>query len=179
MEFATTLETERRGNSFLNSLLDTDSPLSYQEYASIKPGLDEQIVGDSTCTLVCGLIKKEITDSAECVSVDIKTLAANKDLLVIDVREPHEFAFEQRWAELGFETRPRNVPLTRLSGFLPEMLNGDLKGRRIVFVCRSGRRSSRAAEISRRLGLDQVCHIAGGLALNTSSPKLPEMEYMI
>ena len=179
MEFATTLETERRGNSFLNSLLDADNPLSYQEYASIKPGLDEQIVGDSTCTLVCGLIKKEITDSAECVSVDIKTLAANKDLLVIDVREPHEFAFEQRWAELGFETRPRNVPLTRLSGFLPEMLNGDLKGRRIVFVCRSGRRSSRAAEISRRLGLDQVCHIAGGLALNTSSPKLPEMEYMI
>ena len=179
MEFATTLETERRGNSFLNSLLDADNPLSYQEYASIKPGLDEQIVGDSTCTLVCGLIKKEITESADCVSVDIKTLAADKDLLVIDVREPHEFAFEQRWAELGFETRPRNVPLTRLSGFLPEMLNGDLKGRRIVFVCRSGRRSGRAAEIARRLGLDQVCHIAGGLALNTSSPKLPEMEYMI
>ena len=181
MEFATTLETERKGNSFLNSLLDANNPLPYEEYASIKPGLDEQIVGDSTCTLVCGLIKKEISESEGSAVVDIKALIADQDLLVIDVREPHEFAFEQRWAELGFDTRPRNVPLTRLSGFLPEVISGDLKDRRIVFVCRSGRRSGRAAEIARRLGLYQISHIAGGLALNTSLPveKRPEMEYMI
>lgn len=180
-EFATTLETERKGNSFLNSLLDTDKPLSYEDYAAVKPGLDEQIVGDSTCTLVCGLIKKEIANEDN-VSVDLKTLVSDQDLLVIDVREPHEFAFEQRWAELGFDERPRNVPLTQLSGFLPEVLSGDLKDRRIVFVCRSGKRSGRAAEIARRLGLEQVRHIAGGLALNTSSlveDQQPEMEYMI
>ena len=102
---------------------------------------------------------------------------------MIDVREPHEYAFEQRWAELGFDTRPRNVPLTRLSGFLPEVISGDLKDRRIVFVCRSGRRSGRAAEIARRLGLYQISHIAGGLALNTSLPsgneKLSAIEYVI
>ena len=90
--------------------------------------------------------------------------------MVIDVREPHEFAFEQQWAELGFNERPRNVPLTKLSGFLPEILHGDLKNQRIVFVCRSGRRSGLAAKIARRLGHERAQHIAGGLALNTSLP---------
>ena len=169
-EFATTLEAELKGNSFLNSLLDTNNPLSYQEYESIKPGLDEQIVGDSTCSLVCGLIKKEIEDSEDDVLADLKTLVADQDLVVIDVREPHEFAFEQQWAELGFNERPRNVPLTKLSGFLPEILHGDLKNQRIVFVCRSGRRSGLAAKIARRLGHERAQHIAGGLALNTSLP---------
>ena len=181
-EFATTLAAELEGNSFLNSLLDTNNPLSYEEYASIKPGLDEQIVGDSTCTLVCGLIKKEIEEDEGHVLMDLSSLTADPDLLVIDVREPHEFAFEQRWAELGFDTRPRNVPLTKLSGFLPEILHGDLKNQRIIFVCRSGRRSGLAAKIARRLGHEQAQHIAGGLALNTSLPMenlQSEVEYMI
>ena len=131
---------------------------------------------------MCGLIKKEIEEDEGHVLMDLSSLTADPDLLVIDVREPHEFAFEQRWAELGFDTRPRNVPLTKLSGFLPEILHGDLKNQRIIFVCRSGRRSGLAAKIARRLGHEQAQHIAGGLALNTSLPMenlQSEVEYMI
>ena len=180
-EFATTLETELAGNSFLKSLVDSTAPISYEEFASAKPEIDAQIVGDSSCELVCGLIKKESVDRDH-VALDIETLTNDPDVLLIDVREPQEFAFEQRWAELGFESVPRNVPLTRLSGFLPELLRGELKDRRIVFVCRSGNRSGRAAEIAQRLGLKRAQHVAGGLALNTRSSKSesqPDMEYMI
>ncbi len=182
IEFATTLETELAGNSFFRSIVDPKNPMPYSEFEAAKPQLDAQIVAGSDCELVCGLIKKETPGSQHKESVDIDMLVADPNSLVVDVREPHEFAFEQQWAELGFNSLPRNVPLTQLSSFLPELLSGSLKDQRIVFVCRSGRRSRRAAEIARRLGLDQVQHLAGGLALNTSSSTelpQPEVEYMI
>ena len=51
-ELATTLETEVLGNSFLRSIVGSDAPLSYEKFASQKPGIDAQIVGDSNCELV-------------------------------------------------------------------------------------------------------------------------------
>ena len=91
--------------------------------------------------------------------------------------------FQQCWNELGFEEVPRNVPLTRLSDFLPELL-ADAGGsdQKVLFLCRSGRRSGIAAGIARRLGVANAMSIAGGLALNTqhcSSSSKPDAEYMI
>ena len=93
----------------------------------------------------------------------------HRNSLIIDVREPHEFAFAQDWSTLGFDAPPENVPLTRLTGQLPRLLNLALEqDREVIFICRSGKRSGKAAEIVRRLGVSNVHHITGGIALNVS-----------
>jgi glyoxylase-like metal-dependent hydrolase (beta-lactamase superfamily II)/rhodanese-related sulfurtransferase len=184
-EFATTLAAELAENQFLHSVLDPDAPISLEEFVAAKPGIDAGITDDTNSELVCGLIRK---NSGTCaLSLDKEELqellAADTDNLVIDVREPHEFKFEQGWDELGFKEVPRNVPLTRLSAFLPELIStvGDSE-RMVVFLCRSGKRSGKAAEVARRLGVTNARSIVGGLALNTmhcSAPAKADMEYMI
>lgn len=184
-EFATTLEAELAENEFLRSILDETAPLSPEAFAAAKPGIDAGITDETNSELVCGLIRKS---NGKCgLSLDKgelqNQLTENEDLLIIDVREPHEFQFEQGWNELGFDEVPRNVPLTRLSAFLPELIqshgNSD---RKVVFLCRSGKRSERAAAIARRLGIKNASSVLGGLALNTmrkTAPSQTEMEYMI
>jgi cysteine sulfinate desulfinase/cysteine desulfurase-like protein/glyoxylase-like metal-dependent hydrolase (beta-lactamase superfamily II)/rhodanese-related sulfurtransferase len=185
-EFSTTLKAELAENEFLQSIVDPIAPLSYEDFAVAKPGIDAGITDETNSELVCGLIRK----TSGCSSLFLldrsglsEILASDSETLIIDVREPHEFIFEQGWDELGFANVPRNVPLTRLSNFLPELINeiGD-SAQKVLFLCRSGKRSGVAAGIARRLGIENALSIAGGLALNTmhcSSTSKPEMEYMI
>jgi rhodanese-related sulfurtransferase len=62
------------------------------------------------------------------------------------------------------------VPLTRFTEFLQHALRDlDERGERdVIFVCRSGNRSSRAAQVLRRLGVKSAWHVAGGIALGAS-----------
>ena len=185
-EFATTLKAELALNDFFRSVANPDAALSFDDFKAAKPGIDSNIADDSNSELVCGLIRK----SGNCDSSLLlekeglqEILSAESDALIIDVREPHEFAFEQGWDQLGFREVPRNVPLTRLSDFLPELMEtvGD-SDRKVVFLCRSGKRSGKAAEVARRLGVANALSIVGGLALNTmhsSNDGNSEMEYMI
>ena len=185
-EFSTVLQAELAENEFLRSILDPVVPMSFEDFKAAKPGVDADIADETNSELVCGLIRK----GSECTSSSLldrsgleEVLAADSDVLIIDVREPHEFMFQQCWNELGFEEVPRNVPLTRLSDFLPELL-ADAGGsdQKVLFLCRSGRRSGIAAGIARRLGVANAMSIAGGLALNTqhcSSSSKPDAEYMI
>ncbi|QEG23811.1 aminotransferase class V-fold PLP-dependent enzyme [Mariniblastus fucicola] len=185
-EFATTLDAEIAENDFLRSIVDPVSPMSLTDFKDAKPGIDAGIADESNSELVCGLIRRD-NDSSNSLLLDqagLRTiLESDSEALIIDVREPHEFAFEQSWSELGFREVPRNVPLTRLSDFLPELMktvgNSDQK---VLFLCRSGKRSGKAAEVARRLGVANALSIVGGLALNTmhcSSSAKPDMEYMI
>ena len=73
-------------------------------------------------------------------------------LRIIDVREPHEFA-------LGHLRSATNIPLGGLPARLSELRNGAM----VVFVCRSGARSARAAEQAIEAGLAEVAHLEGGL----------------
>lgn len=77
----------------------------------------------------------------------------NEDrILLIDVREPHEFA-QQRIAGA------RLLPLSRLDAAgLPR----DPR-RRLVFQCGTGLRSRNAAELCLRAGEARVAHLAGGI----------------
>lgn len=74
------------------------------------------------------------------------------DTVVIDVREDFEHA-EERIA--GAVSRP-------LSRFDPERVRKEYAGKRIIFHCRSGKRSSDAA---RRFSIsgEPVMHLAGGI----------------
>jgi cysteine sulfinate desulfinase/cysteine desulfurase-like protein/rhodanese-related sulfurtransferase len=80
--------------------------------------------------------------------------------LLVDVRE----AFEHAAGPAHFDGREvRNVPLSRLAGEVPHWLQGE--PRALVFLCRSGNRSARAAQCLRQLGYAQAWHLVGGLAL--------------
>lgn len=83
------------------------------------------------------------------VTAGLKT----QKILLIDVREPDEFAAEHI-------TGAVNVPL---SSFAPAALP-DAGGKRVVFQCAGGKRSAAAVDRCERLGKGHDAHLAGGIA---------------
>ena len=83
----------------------------------------------------------------------VKAALAAREILLIDVREPDEFAVEKIAGAL-------NVPL---SSFDPAALP-DAGGKTIVLQCAGGKRSAMAVHQCRKAGQDIETHLAGGLA---------------
>ena len=79
---------------------------------------------------------------------------AGAEFLLLDVREPEEFA---RASIAG----ARLVPLSELEQRLPEL--ADWKERPIVVHCHSGVRSARAARLLRERGFTDVSNLTGGI----------------
>jgi rhodanese-related sulfurtransferase len=77
---------------------------------------------------------------------------AQGNVLLVDVREPNETAAERFAGAV-------HVPL---STFDPSALP-DPGGRKVVFACRSGRRSVTASQIAQAAGLPYDAHLAGGM----------------
>ena len=81
------------------------------------------------------------------------------DDLLVDLREDAERARDGRI--------PGSVhaPYTRLDAFIEPggMLRRMAAGRRIVYFCAYGERSALAVQTSHELGLDNVCHLVGGI----------------
>ncbi|MEO5933706.1 MAG: aminotransferase class V-fold PLP-dependent enzyme [Duganella sp.] len=88
-------------------------------------------------------------------------LRAHPEALLIDVREPYEFAATAAPGPGGHAAR--SVPLSQIAGQAAEWLRGEQ--RPLVFFCRSGNRSMKATRCLRRLGHDQAYSLSGGLAL--------------
>jgi rhodanese-related sulfurtransferase len=87
-------------------------------------------------------------------------LRRHEDALLVDVRE----AFEAAAGPMALHGRAaRNVPLSRLAEHMAQWVSEP--ARPIVFVCRSGNRSAKAATILRRAGHIQAWTVAGGIAL--------------
>lgn len=74
------------------------------------------------------------------------------DTQFIDVREPDEVA-------AGTLPGAINIPLGQLAGRAAELD----PGRRVVLLCRSGGRSTAAAEHLTRIGFTDVVNLAGGM----------------
>ncbi|PHV06718.1 cysteine desulfurase [Janthinobacterium sp. BJB412] len=88
-------------------------------------------------------------------------LRRHPEALLVDVREPYEYAAA---APTGPNGRAAlSVPLSRLAAQLDEWLRGAPVP--LVFFCRSGNRSVKAAQCLRRLGYAQAWNLGGGLAL--------------
>jgi rhodanese-related sulfurtransferase len=82
---------------------------------------------------------------------DIKAGLASSSILLVDVREAHEF-------EAGHIPGSVLVPLSEFQiADIP-----DAAGRRIVLSCRSGRRSLTAAAMAFDQGMTIDAHYAGG-----------------
>ncbi len=172
-DFATTLYAEQRCDEPLRRLLDPVKLLPNVQSERCRTQFDthqsEMNQIKATSVMVRDVLPTGDT-SIELRKHELKAFfEQHRNSLIIDVREPHEFAFAQDWSTLGFDAPPENVPLTRLTGQLPRLLNLALEqDREVIFICRSGKRSGKAAEIVRRLGVSKVHHITGGIALNVS-----------
>ena len=81
---------------------------------------------------------------------------AGEDLLVIDVRTAADFVGEQ-----GHLAIARNLPLEELAERLDEL--GDDPERPIAIVCRTDRRSAKAAALLARQGFADVHMVRGGM----------------
>lgn len=80
-------------------------------------------------------------------------LINREDALVLDVREPTEFA-------AGHMLGAKNVPLAGVEGRAGELEKH--KAKPVIVVCESGNRSSKAAAILRERGFANVVNLAGG-----------------
>ena len=85
-------------------------------------------------------------------AAEVKAGLADGSLLLVDVREPNEIAAE----------RIPGAQCLPLSTFDPAALP-DPQGKRLVFSCRSGQRSQRAAALAQAAGLPYEAHMKGGI----------------
>ncbi len=84
------------------------------------------------------------------------TLLINqKDAIVLDLREPTEFA-------QGHILNARNVPLTELKVRLKEL--DKFKQRPVILACAAGQRAPNGAAILRANGFTSVFNLTGGTA---------------
>ena len=85
---------------------------------------------------------------------DLKAGLADGSIVLIDVREPHEYA----------AGRIPGSTLNPLQSFDPDALPPPEAGKRIVFSCRSGRRSIAALGLAQQAGRDDIrAHYPGGI----------------
>ena len=80
------------------------------------------------------------------------TRLAQKDIVVLDVRTPAEFA-------AGHVPGARNIPHDQLAARLDEL--ADARDRDVALYCRSGRRTLLAEETLRTAGFTKLVHLQG------------------
>jgi adenylyltransferase/sulfurtransferase len=104
----------------------------------------------------CGVPAVEASDPVDEISAaDVNTQRERgDDLLLLDVREPDEYAT----AHIGGAVL---VPLGELEQRLGEL--AQWQQRRVVVVCKTGARSARACELLRSHGFAEVENLAGGI----------------
>lgn len=88
------------------------------------------------------------------VDVQQGRLMASQGALLLDVREPDEYAD-------GHAPGSVLIPLGQLPGRLAEIKASEHKP--VAVICRSGQRSARAAEILRQAGFTKVSNVQGGM----------------
>jgi len=83
---------------------------------------------------------------------DVARGIADNSMMLVDVREPNETAAE----------RFPGAVIVPLSTFDVTAIP-DPEGKRVVFACRSGRRSVTASQAAQAAGLAYDAHLAGGI----------------
>ncbi len=91
--------------------------------------------------------------------------AKNPTAEFIDVRESYEFHLLKNWHTPDLDVSPRNVPLSHFYQFLLALLAEQQGDHPLVFLCRSGARSSRIVQLLRGVGFYNTWNVTGGLAM--------------
>jgi len=84
---------------------------------------------------------------------DLKRQIGKKDKQYIDVRTPGEFKGNHI---KGF----KNIPLNEL----PKRMNELTKDKEVLVICQSGMRSSKAVQLLKKNGFEQVINVRGGMS---------------
>jgi rhodanese-related sulfurtransferase len=108
----------------------------------------------SGLVLVWPEIARLIGASNEIGTHEATRLMNQATTLVLDVREPAEFA-------AGHLPKARNIPLKELAARLDEIAK--YKERAVVVTCRNGPRAGSASRILKRAGFNTVYQLKGGL----------------
>ncbi|GAB2933980.1 rhodanese-like domain-containing protein [Rheinheimera gaetbuli] len=95
-------------------------------------------------------------------------LTADAETVLVDVREPAEFAQQHIPGAVNYprgvlEMNIHNHPKVAASGCAPDMALTQLAQNPLYLICRSGARSALAAESLQRMGFSQVYSVAGGV----------------
>jgi len=77
-----------------------------------------------------------------------------EELYIVDVREPDEHA--------AFNIGGRLLPVGDILSMQTEDID-DWKEKEVIFYCRSGARSSRAAQFAEMLGFQNTVNLTGGM----------------
>lgn len=95
-------------------------------------------------------------DEWDITALDLQTrLARDPNLLLLDVREPHELAI----SSIRNARNALNLPLSLLAARLSELDSA----REMVILCKSGSRSRRALELLVKAGFKKVKNLRGGI----------------
>jgi cysteine sulfinate desulfinase/cysteine desulfurase-like protein/rhodanese-related sulfurtransferase len=123
------------------------------------PTRDEQ---NQFCTSMTSTSSAILAADAQLESAALESfLQTHPDARLVDVREPYEFAATIAPSPAG--RIALSVPLSRLAEHASAWLRAEQTP--LVFICRSGNRSMKAAQCLRRLGHQQAYSLNGGLAL--------------
>ncbi len=109
----------------------------------------------SGAVLVWPEIARLLGASNEIGTLEATRLLNQATTLVLDVREPQEFAS-------GHLPRARHIPLGELPKRLGEI--GKYKEKPVLVTCRSGPRAGAACRMLKRAGFTSVYQLKGGLA---------------
>ena len=119
---------------------------------------------------ICATVRPLQPPAASPLQLDAAGLAAwlrtHPDAIVVDVREAYEQA--ACTGQVCDGATVQRVPLSRLAGEVAGWLREPQ--RPLVFFCRSGNRSARAAACLRRLGHGAAWQLNGGMAMAASAP---------
>jgi rhodanese-related sulfurtransferase len=109
----------------------------------------------SGAMLIWPYVRRAAAGGASIGTLEATQLINREDALVLDVRDPDEFA---RGRILG----ARNLPLAELEKRAEDLAK--FKARPVIVACERGNRSLGAAATLRKLGFERVYNLAGGYA---------------
>jgi len=109
----------------------------------------------SGAMLVWPAVSRLLQGGEEVGTFEATQLINRRDAIVLDVREPAEYA-------AGHLPHARHIPLGQLASRIKEL--DKFKERPIVITCASGNRSGSALGVLKKNGFKEVVNLKGGIA---------------
>jgi rhodanese-related sulfurtransferase len=100
-------------------------------------------------------IRRAVQGGGEVGTLEATQLINRRDAIVLDVREPGEYA-------AGHLPNAKHIPLGQLASRLKELEK--FKERPIVITCASGSRSGSAQNLLKKNGFKEAVNLKGGIA---------------